>query len=181
VYNIIILRKGGGTMKKNDFIFAGILLLIGLVALLGFKLFESRQATGNVYAKIFYQDELILMIDLESNEYILYESSFKDQVYTDRSAEGIFYVPGAIMTEEVMADLWETDSFASTNSIIGIKLLVADGKIEVDYQVSPRDLCELQPPTGSSLQPIVCLPNQLVVSVVTNMQSDEFIPDAILE
>ena len=54
-------------------------------------------------------------------------------------------------------------------------------KIEVDYQVSPRDLCEMQSPTDSRMRPLVCLPNELLVSVYTNLTSEDFIPDAILE
>ena len=168
-------------MKKNDLIFIGILLLVGLATLFAFKLYENNQSTGNIYAKIFYQDELILMIDLKSNEFVIYDTIYQDDIIVDRAEEGIFYVPGAIMTEAEMAELWESDEFASSHNIVGIKLLVKDEKIEVDYQVSPKDLCELQPPTNSSLQPIVCLPNRLVVNVVTDMVTGEFIPDTIME
>ncbi len=168
-------------MKKNDLIFIGVLLLLGLVSLFAFKLYENSQSTGNVYAKIFYQDELILMIDLKSNEYVIYDTVYKEDVIVERAEEGIFYVPGAIMTEAEMAELWESDVYADQHGIVGIKLLVKDEKIEVDYQVSPKDLCELQPPTNSSLQPIVCLPNRLVVNVVTDMSTGEFIPDTIME
>lgn len=168
-------------MKKYDFLFIGVLLIVGLAALLGFKLIENSQSTGNIYAKIYYQDELIMVIDMKTYDYTVYNTPYKNQIHVGRSEEGIFYVPGAIMTEAEMLALWETDTYASTNEIVGIKLLVKDEKIEVDYQVSPRDLCELQPPTNSSLEPIVCLPNKLVINVVTNMTSDQFIPDAIME
>ncbi len=168
-------------MKKNDLIFIGILLIIGLVALFGFKLYENSRSTGNVYAKIFYQDQLILMIDLKTNEYTVYNTQYQSLVNVGRAEEGIFYVPGAIMTEAEMAELWSNDDYAKANDIVGIKLLVQNEKIEVDYQVSPRDLCELQPPTNSALEPIVCLPNKLVINVVTNLTSDQFVPDAIME
>jgi len=168
-------------MKKHDFYFLGLLLLIGLAALLGFKLYENAQSTGNVYAKVFYQDQLILMIDLKTNEYTIYNTPYRNFVDVGRAEEGIFYVPGEIMTASAMAELWVVDEYAKTHDIIGIKLLVQNEKIEVDYQVSPKDLCELQPPTNSSLEPIVCLPNKLVINVVTNLTSDQFIPDAIME
>lgn len=167
-------------MKKNDIIFIAVLLFIGLLSLLGFKLYESNRATGNLYAKIFYQETLILMVDLQTYDYTVYQSPYRNQIDTGRAEEGIFYVPGYIMTEAEMAELWEIDPYAKTNEIVGIKLKIEDEKISVDYQVSPKDLCELQPPTNSSLQPIVCLPNQLVINVMTDMTSDEFIPDAII-
>jgi len=158
-----------------------VLLLIGLAALFSFKIIENSQSTGNIYAKIFFQDELIMVIDMKTYDYTLYNTQYKNQIDVGRAVEGIFYVPGAIMTEAEMQALWDMDSYASDHEIVGIKLLVQNEKIEVDYQVSPRDLCELQPPSNSSLEPIVCLPNKLVINVVTNMTSDEFIPDAILE
>lgn len=168
-------------MKRHDLYLIGILLIIGLAALLGFKLYENSQSTGNVYAKIYYQDQLILMIDLKSNEYTLYNTPYRTKIDVGRADEGIFYVPGAIMTETEMIELYQTDDYAKEKSIVGIKLLVQNEKIEVEYQVSPRDLCELQPPTNSSLEPIVCLPNQLVINVVTNLTADQFIPDAVME
>lgn len=121
------------------------------------------------------------MIDLKTNEYTVYNTKYKALVDVGRAEEGIFYVPGAIMTETEMAELWSIDEYAEEKDIVGIKLLVQNEKIEVDYQVSPRDLCELQPPTNSALEPIVCLPNQLVINVVTNLTSDQFVPDAIME
>ncbi|MDD4183945.1 MAG: NusG domain II-containing protein [Candidatus Izemoplasmatales bacterium] len=155
------------------------MLFIGLSLLLGFKIWENTNKTGEVFAKITYRDETILMIDLHSFEYKVYDTEYQDQVIVMRADEGIFYVPGTVTTD--MTALYETDTFARDNNIIGVKLLVEDGKIQVLYQESPRDICQLQRPTSSSLEPLVCLPNELVVSIMTNMESDEFIPDSVLE
>jgi hypothetical protein len=59
--------------------------------------------------------------------------------------------------------------------------VVEEQKISVAYQESPKDLCQLQKPTSSPLMPIVCLPNELVINVYTDIESDQFIPDSILE
>jgi len=153
--------------------------VFGLLLFFGFKLAESIKSTGNVYAKVFYQDTLVLMIDLNSDEYTIYNTEYANQIDVGRASEGIFYVPGTVTTD--MSDLYAEDSYALAHQLKGIKLQVLDGKISVVYQESPRDLCELQPPTSSSLEPLVCLPNELVINVYTNLTSDEFIPDAILE
>ncbi len=166
-------------MKKNDFILISILLFIGIVSLISFKLYENINATGDSYAKVFYQDELILMIDLHSYEYIVYQTQFQDLIDTGRASEGVFYVPGSVTTD--MQALYEVDEYAKNNQIIGIKLLVYEGSIEVVYQESPKDVCELQGATSSSLNPLVCLPNEIVVKVFTNLTSNEFIPDSVLE
>jgi len=177
VYNIMM--RGDDIMKKYDVIFIGFLFILSVIGLIVFQLIERVQATGEVYAKIFYQDQLILMIDLNTNQSIIYNTPYQSQIDTSRSNEGIFYVPGTTTTD--MTLLYQEDDYAREKGIVGIKIMVVDHKIRVVYQESPRDLCQLQSPTNSRLRPIVCLPNELVISVYTNMETDEFIPDAILE
>ncbi len=166
-------------MKKTDIIIIFSILVIGILSLIGFQVLENQNSTGNTYAKISYQNILILMIDLDTYEYQIYNTVYASQIDVGRADEGIFYVPGTVTTD--MTALYEEDSYAAENEIVGIKLLVADGKISVVYQESPKDLCQLQAPTNSHLTPIVCLPNELVIDIYTNLTSDEFVPDAILE
>lgn len=136
-------------------------------------------STDKIYAKISYRNELILMIDLNTYDFIVYDTEYKDKIVTDLSSQGVFYVPGLITTD--MNDLYKEDEFAKTNNIVGIKLLIKDNKISVEYQESPKDLCEYQPPTSSHLRPIVCLPNELVINVYTDLVEDDFIIDSVLE
>ena len=111
--------------------------------------------------------------------FIFLISNYKNLIYTDLATEGIFYVPGSVTTD--MSNLYLVDSYAANNNIQGIKLLVEDGYIQVAYQESPQDICELQNPTNSSLQPLVCLPNELVINIYTNLSGNQFIPDSVLE
>ena len=165
-------------MRKQDFIFIGIVLVVGLALLLGFKIAENTQKTGQVFAKVTYRDELILLVDLETFQYQIYDTDYRDQIDVGRASEGIFYVPGSSTT--LMTQLYEVDEYARDKAIVGVKLLVRDGKIEVSYQESPRNICQLQRPTNSSLMPLVCLPNELIVSVYTNIASDDDILDGIV-
>ena len=119
------------------------------------------------------------MIDLESYEYTVYDTEYKNEVNTDLANQGIFYVPGLVTTD--MSLLYLEDEYAKDNEIVGIKLVIEDEKISVAYQESPKDLCELQPPTDSHLRPIVCLPNELVIDIYTDLESSEFVPDSVLE
>ncbi len=119
------------------------------------------------------------MVDLDSLEYVVYDTDYKNLIYVDLASEGIFYVPGTVTTD--MTNLYLIDSYAEDQNIQGIKLLVEDGYIQVAYQESPQDICELQNPTNSSLQPLVCLPNELVINIYTNLSGDQFIPDSVLE
>lgn len=166
-------------IKKIDIVVISVVFLVGLLSLIAFTIFENTRSTGNLFAKITYRNELILMIDLENNNYTVFDTEYKDQVVTDMASVGIFYVPGLVTND--MTDLYETDEFARDNQIVGIKLLVENQKISVVYQESPKDLCQYQPPTNSHLRPIVCLPNELVIDVFTNLEDNEFIPDSVLE
>ena len=166
-------------MKKLDIIIISFILFFGIVSLLGFRYYENQNATGYLYAKVIYKNVLIMMIDLETNDYIIYDTEYQDLIDVGRADEGIYYVPGTETTD--MTVLYETDSYAEENNIVGIKLQVEDRKISVVYQESPKDICQLQAPTDSHLSPLVCLPNELVISVFTNLASDAIVPDAVLE
>jgi len=154
-------------------------LLIGILSFIGFKLYENQTSTGNIYAKVTYDNVLILMINLETNEYFVYDSVYQDEVDTGRASEGIFYVPGKVTTD--MEALYLVDEYARDHQIVGIKLQVDNNAISVVYQESPKDLCELQGASDSHLEPIVCLPNELVIDIYTNLESDVFVPDSVLE
>jgi len=157
-------------MKKLDIIFIAATLFVGLLALGGVTLFERLNATGNTFAQVFYKDELILMIDLKTASYTLYDTPWRDQVNVDYADEGVFYVPGTTTLEA-----------GDDRGIVGVKLVVADGKIAVAYQESPKDLCQYQAPTDSALEPLVCLPNELVVTIRTDMDTGDFVPDVVME
>lgn len=153
--------------------------MIGILSLIGFTIYEKSQSTGYTYAKVTYQNEVILMIDLDSLEYQVYETDYQSLIHTELAMDGIFYVPGLVTTD--MQELYLIDDYARENQIKGVKLVVNDGKIEVAYQESPQDICQYQEPTNSHLQPLVCLPNELVINVYTNLSGNEFVPDSVLE
>jgi hypothetical protein len=166
-------------LKKNDLILIGIVFILGLASLFFFRWYENSRATGNHFANVYYRDQMVLRIDLETNAYIIPESDYEDDIDVGRADEGIFYVPGSVSTD--MELLYENDTYAAEQGIEGIKLEVEDEKIAVVYQESPKDLCQLQPPTDSELRPLVCLPNELYVEIVTHETGDEFVPDSVLE
>jgi len=168
-----------GDIRKYDWILIGSILLTGVLLFVGMWVWQTIRATGSTYAQVYYKDELVLMIDLDTCEYKIYDTEYKDMIDASRADEGIFYVPGTVTTD--MQSLYQDDEYARTRQIVGIKLLVYEGKIEVAYQESPRDICELQRPTDSSLEPLVCLPNELVIQIMTDIPSGEFVPDSILE
>ena len=161
-------------------------MLIAIILILAFlstgvlELIQKVNATGEAFAEVTYAGEPIIKINLRNpEEYQLYNTSFKNQINTDLAKDGIFYVPGETTVQ--MDELYKTDVYAKENNIVGIKLQVKDGKISVVYQESPKDLCQFEPPTNSSLDPIVCLPNKVVIRIITSQTNDDLIIDGSLE
>lgn len=157
-----------------------VILIIALFSTGVLDLIDRINSTGETFAEVTYAGEPILKINLKNpEEYHVYDTFYSSQIDTGLAAQGIFYVPGETTTS--MTELYLSDTYAEENQIVGIKLLVEDGKISVVYQESPRDLCQFEPPTNSSLDPIVCLPNKVVVRIITSQTEDELIIDAGLE
>ncbi|MGE4572396.1 MAG: NusG domain II-containing protein [Candidatus Izemoplasmatales bacterium] len=157
-----------------------VILVIAILSTGVLGIIDKVNSTGETFAQVTYAGEPIIKINLNNPEqYQVYNTVYKDDVVTSRAKDGIFYVPGEVTTN--MTELYQTDDFARENQVVGIKLQVKDGKISVLYQESPRDLCQLEPPTDSSLKPIVCLPNKVVIRIITSETIDDIYLDDVLE
>lgn len=157
-----------------------VILVIAILSTGVLGIIDKVNSTGETFAQVTYAGEPIIKINLNNPEqYQVYNTVYKDDVVTSRAKDGIFYVPGEVTTD--MTELYRTDDFARENQVVGIKLQVKDGKISVLYQESPRDLCQLEPPTDSSLKPIVCLPNKVVIRIITSETIDDIYLDDVLE
>lgn len=156
------------------------ILLIAILSTGVLGIIESINSTGEAFAEVTYAGEPIIKINLNNpEEFQIYSSEYRSDINVDLASQGIFYVPGETTTN--MDELYETDTYARENQIVGIKLQVKDGKISVLYQESPRDLCQYEPPTDSSIHPIVCLPNKVVIRIITSQTEDDLIIDDGLE
>lgn len=149
-------------------------MLIGVAALIGMRWFEASQKTGEAFARVYYKDEMILQIDLHTCEYVVYDTPYASQVIVQFASEGVFYVPGTT-TIHVDPEDGNVDV-----PLVKLSVDTEAASIEVVYQESPRDICELQGASDSSLKPIVCLPNELVITVITDDPGDHFVPDGEL-
>lgn len=127
-------------MKKNDVLLIVIVLLISLIMYVIFVLINSNQS--NLNADVLINDELVITIDLKDNSHIIYDDSYisciDDTLYT----------------------------FNGTNG--DVVLEVKNSKIRVVSENSPYHICSKQGYTDSSLKPLTCLPNNLVVVINSN-------------
>lgn len=157
-----------------------VILLSAILSTGVLGIIDRINATGDVFAQVTYEGEPILKINLKNPEqYIIYQTEHKNNIHVSSQEKGVFYVPGEVTNQ--MTELYLTDEYARENQIVGIKLQVKNGKISVLYQESPRDLCQFEPPTDSSLKPIVCLPNKVVIRIITSETVNDVFLDDVLE
>lgn len=115
-------------MNKNDFKLILILVLISLIFITYFKVFNDE--TSNT-AYVYYENEVVLKIDLT-----------KDSEYDVEGYNG------------------------------NIHIVVKDNKIKVDEENSPKHLCSKQGFISSSNESIVCLPNKVVIKILSKDDID---------
>ena len=111
-------------MNKNDMKLITIILIFSILILGVYKLNNKSASSALVY----YEDELILKIDLSKEE----------------------------KTYEVKGD----------NGIVYIK--AGNGRVKVDEEISPRNLCSKQGYIKEPYESIVCLPNKIIIKIDAN-------------
>ena len=115
-------------MNKNDFKLILILVLISLIFITYFKVFNNEKSNE---AQVYYENEVVLKIDLT-----------KDSEYDVEGYNG------------------------------NIHIVVKDNKIKVDEENSPKHLCSKQGFISSSNESIVCLPNKVVIKILSKDDID---------
>ena len=69
--------------------------------------------------------------------------------------------------EILRVDLHENREYRVEGTLGEVIISVKDGKVAVTQENSPYHLCSLQGYVSSAAEPIVCLPNEIVVSLET--------------
>ncbi len=119
-------------MTKHDKYLIVVLLLLICCFYFLFQILKKEEAKE---ARVYYKDELVLTIDLET----------KLQEYTVTGENG------------------------------EVKIIAGEGKIKVEEEKSPYHLCSKQGYITSSFETIVCLPNKIVIEIVSKTDLDTIV------
>ena len=141
-------------MKIADIVLIIVLAVISLSSLFYIQRLQDLSAEENGVAIVLYQNEIILEIELSSNDFLIKNASHVLEV--DAEA-GIFTVTGTLGPVTIQRDA---------------------GYVSVIEQTSPQNICELQGATNSRLKPLTCLPNEVIVRI--EKASSDLDDDAIL-
>ena len=141
-------------MKLADIILILFLALLSVSSLFGVQALQERSAETDGFARVMYQNELILEIALGSSDYTIHNPTHVLEINGDQ------------------------DTFQVTGTLGPVTIQRANQMVRVIEQTSPENICELQGATNSPLKPLTCLPNELVVRIErAPSETDE---DAIL-
>ena len=141
-------------MKLADILLILFLALLSVSSLFGVKALQERSAETDGFARVMYQNELILEIALGSSDYTIYNPTHVLEINGDQ------------------------DTFKVTGTLGPVTIQRANQMVRVIEQTSPENICELQGATNSPLKPLTCLPNELVVRI--EREPSETDEDAIL-
>ena len=136
-------------MSKKDIILISIIFVFSLASLVTVIIFQQRTAAVDGTAIVRYRGIEILHISLEDGSASVLHEDYVLEVDTQNH---IYKVQG---------DLGE------------VVIQYRDHKVSVIEETSPQNICQHQGETNSPLQPLTCLPNDVVITI----QSDRFDPD----
>ncbi|MFW6298753.1 MAG: NusG domain II-containing protein [Bacillota bacterium] len=132
-------------MKRNDIKLIIILSIIALISVVTVQILQNRQSSEDGVAIITYENREILRIDLADGTS---EVVFEDHVQSVDDEAGIYIVDGKLGDVEIHYD-------------------ADDHTVFVEDETSPENICQKQGKTNSSLKPLTCLPNEVVIRIET--------------
>jgi hypothetical protein len=129
-------------MKKNDYILIGIILFIGIVSSIIFAVVENNNKQTDGIATVYYNNERILDIYLTDGSYNIIDES--RVISIDEEAKE-YHILGS--------------------NPYGVLIKYKDNSVGVIDEESPKNICQYQGFSNSSLSPITCLPNNILIVI----------------
>lgn len=141
-------------MKKSDLILITVILLAALVSWVVFRQINNESSVEDGIAVVYYNNDKILEIQLDDGSYTIYNES---RIIEINETEFTYHVEG-------------------TNPY-GVVIQYADNKVKVIDEISPKHICQTQGWTNSTLSPLTCLPNNIIVVIEAPVEGE--VPDDI--
>jgi len=142
-------------MKKSDFILLIVLGAFALIMYFGFNWYLNSNQTDDGTANVYYDDQLVLVINLVDGTYEVINDDYVLTTHVD-FIENQYVVTG-------------------TNGPVVIQY--KDNQVRVIDEDSPKHICQSQGFTSSPLLPLTCLPNKVVIIIKASSTTEE--PDII--
>ncbi|AIO18679.1 hypothetical protein KQ51_00799 [Candidatus Izimaplasma bacterium HR1] len=131
-------------MKKSDIILITVILIAALSSWLIFRQLNSENTIEDGVAAVYYNSTKILEIKLEDGSYKIFDNTRIIEIDED---EFIFHVEGS--------------------NPYGVIIKYDNNRVKVIDEESPKHICQTQGWTNSTLYPLTCLPNNIVIAIET--------------
>ncbi len=139
-------------VKKSDWLLIICIVTIALFSYLVLSFITQKSANIQGEAVVYYNDERILTISLIDGSY---EIINEDRVLDTNTRDGIYHVLGS--------------------NPYGVYIQYDNHQVRVIDEESPKHICQLQGWTNSPIQPLTCLPNNIIIIIEkrdTNLPDD---------
>jgi len=141
-------------MKKSDIILISVILLAALTSWFVFRQINNENSVEDGIAIVYYNNEKILEIELTDGSYTIYDQS---RIIEINETDMTYHVEGS--------------------NVYGVIIKYEDNKVRVIDEISPKHICQTQGWTNSTLSPLTCLPNNIIVVIEAPVEGD--VPDDI--
>ncbi len=131
-------------MKKSDMILIAVILVAALSTWIVFRQLNSESTLEDGVAVVYYNSSKILEIELEDGSYKVYDES---RIIEIDDTKFTYHVEGS--------------------NPYGVLIKYENNKVRVIDEESPKHICQTQGWTNSSLFPLTCLPNNIVIAIET--------------
>lgn len=129
-------------MKKSDIILILVILIAAISTWVVFRQLNSESTLEDGVAVVYYNSTKILEIELEDGSYKIYDPSRIIEINED---EFTYHVEGS--------------------NPYGVLIKYEANKVRVIDEESPKHICQTQGWTNSTLYPLTCLPNNIVIAI----------------
>lgn len=136
-------------MKKSDFILVIGLIIVSVGSIFLVRYLQQGSQIEDGIAVVVYQNQEVIRIELNTGNYQVINP---DYVVDINEAEKIFTVVG---------------------SLGNVYIQIEDNMVSVIDETSPQNICQIQGQTNSTLKPLTCLPNDLIVRIEAPMSEDD--------
>lgn len=135
-------------MKKSDIILIAVLLVIAVASWFAFKQLTEDSTVEDGIAVVYFNSDKILEISLVDGSHKVIDQS---RIIEINTTEKTYHVEGS--------------------NPYGVLIQYENNKVRVIDEESPKHICQTQGWTNSTLYPLTCLPNNIVISI----ESSEFV------
>lgn len=129
-------------MKKSDMILIGVILIAAISSFFIFRSVNNEAEVENGIAVVYYNSSRILEIKLEDGSYRIIDESRIIEIDEDAKT---YHVEGS--------------------NPYGVLIEYKENKVRVIDEESPQNICQQQGWTNSTIYPLTCLPNNIVISI----------------